>query len=76
MVQVDVEAAAVGVESWLGPVRASVTAIAAGDQCLVQDTVALAAVLWESAALSSRRLSRPCRVAPSSAVKIEKPFPA
>ena len=44
----DVEAAAVAAEAWLGLVRARVTAIAAGDERLVQATVALAAVLVES----------------------------
>lgn len=44
----DVEAAAVAAEAWLGLVRARVTAIAVGDERLVQATVALAAVLVES----------------------------
>ena len=44
----DVEAAAVAAEAWLGMVRTRVTAIAAGDERLVQATVALAAVLVES----------------------------
>jgi hypothetical protein len=44
----DVEAAAVAPEAWLGLVRTRATAIAAGDERLVQATVALAAVLVES----------------------------
>lgn len=46
--RVDVEAAAVAAEAWLGLVRTWVTAIAADDERLVQTTVALAAVLMES----------------------------
>ena len=41
----DDEAAAIATEAWLGLVRAWVTAAAAGDEHLVQDTVALAASL-------------------------------
>ena len=44
----DREAAAVAAEAWLGLVRTRVTAIAAGDEDLVQATVALAALLIES----------------------------
>ena len=44
----DVEAAAVAAEAWLSLIRTRVTAIAAGDERLVQATVALAAVLVES----------------------------
>ncbi len=44
----DIRAAAVAAEAWLGLVRARVTAIAAGEEGLVQATVALAAVLVES----------------------------
>jgi hypothetical protein len=44
----DVEAAAVAAEAWLDLVRVRVTAIAAGDESLVQATVGLAAVLVES----------------------------
>ena len=44
----DVEAAAVAAEAWLDLVRSRVTAIAAGDESLVQATVGLAAVLVES----------------------------
>jgi hypothetical protein len=44
----DVEAAAVAAEAWLGLVRTRVIAIAAGDERLIQATVALAAVLVES----------------------------
>ena len=44
----DAEAAAVAAEAWLDLVRARVTAIAAGDESLVQATVGLAAVLVES----------------------------
>jgi hypothetical protein len=45
--QADVEAAAVAAAAWLSLVRAQVTAIAAGEERLVQDTVALAAALLE-----------------------------
>jgi fatty acid desaturase len=45
--QADAEAAAVAVEAWLGLVRIRATTIAADDERLVQDTVALAAVLIE-----------------------------
>ena len=45
--QADAETAAVAVEAWLGLVRARVTEIAAGDERLMHDTVALAAVLVE-----------------------------
>ena len=38
-------------QAWLGLVRARVTVVAAGEERLVQDTVALAAVLLESARL-------------------------
>jgi hypothetical protein len=44
----DIQAAAVAAEAWLGLVRARATAIAAGDEGLVQTTMALAAVLVES----------------------------
>ena len=44
----DVEAAAVAAEAWLDLVRVRVTAIAAGDESIVQATVGLAAVLVES----------------------------
>ncbi len=44
----DLQAAAVATEAWLGLVRVRVTAIAAGDEGLVQATVALAAILVES----------------------------
>jgi len=47
--QADAEAAAVATQAWLGLVRTRVTAIAAEDECLVRDTVALAALLLESA---------------------------
>ncbi len=47
--QADAQAAAVAAQAWLGLVRARVTAVAAGEEHLVQDTVALAAVLLESA---------------------------
>ncbi len=47
--QADAQAAAVAAQAWLGLVRARLTAIAADDERLVQDTVALAAVLLESA---------------------------
>jgi hypothetical protein len=47
--QADAQAAAVATQAWLGLVRARVTAVAAGEERLVQDTVALAAVLLESA---------------------------
>ena len=43
--QADAEAAAIAAESWLGLVRARVTAIAADEEHLVQATVALAAAL-------------------------------
>lgn len=46
--QADVEAAAVATEAWLSPVRAGVAAIAAGEERLMQDTVALATALLES----------------------------
>jgi hypothetical protein len=46
--QADAEAAAVAAQAWLGLVRARVTAIAVGEAGLVQDTLALAAVLLES----------------------------
>jgi hypothetical protein len=45
--QADAETAAVAVEAWLGLVRARVSEIAAGDERLMRDTVALAAVLVE-----------------------------
>ena len=45
--QADAEAAAVAVEAWLGLVRVRATAIAADDERLVRDTLALAAVLVE-----------------------------
>jgi hypothetical protein len=45
--QTDAETAAVAIEAWLGLVRARVAEIAAGDERLVHDTVALAAVLVE-----------------------------
>jgi hypothetical protein len=45
MEQADAEAAAIAAEAWLGLVRAWVTAAAAGEEPLVQDTVALAASL-------------------------------
>lgn len=45
----DAQAAAVTAQAWLGLARTRVTAIAAGDERLVQDTVALAVVLLESA---------------------------
>ncbi len=44
----DLRAAAVAAEAWLGLVRARVAAIAAGDENLVQATVAFAAVLVET----------------------------
>ncbi len=44
----DLRAAAIAAEAWLGLVRARVAAIAAGDENLVQATVAFAAVLVES----------------------------
>jgi len=44
----DVEAAAVAAEAWLDLVRSRVTAIAAGDESIVQATVGFAAVLVES----------------------------
>ncbi len=44
----DVEAAAVAAETWLDLVRSRVTAIAVGDESLVQATMGLAAVLVES----------------------------
>lgn len=44
----DVEAAAVAAEAWLGLVRTRATAIAAGDERLIQATVAFAATLIES----------------------------
>jgi len=44
----DIEAAAVAAEAWLALVRSQVTALAAGDESLVQPTVGLAAVLVES----------------------------
>lgn len=44
----DVEAAAIAAEAWLDLVRSQVTAIAAGDENLVQATMGLAAVLVES----------------------------
>jgi hypothetical protein len=43
----DLEAAAVAAAAWLGLVRTRVTALAAGDERLVQATVALATVLME-----------------------------
>jgi hypothetical protein len=46
--QSDVEAAAVAAEAWLGLVRARVTEVAAGDESLARDTVALAAGLVQS----------------------------
>ena len=49
--QTDAQAAAVAAQAWLGLVRARVTVVAAGEERLVQDTVALAAVLLESARL-------------------------
>jgi hypothetical protein len=49
--QTDAQAAAVATQAWLGLVRARVTVVAAGEERLVQDTVALAAVLLESARL-------------------------
>jgi hypothetical protein len=45
--QADAEAAAVAVEAWLGLVRVRATAIAADDERLAQDAVALAALLVE-----------------------------
>lgn len=45
--QADAEAAAVAVEAWLGLVRVWATTIAADDERLVQDTVALAEALVE-----------------------------
>jgi hypothetical protein len=45
----DAQAAALAAQAWLGLVRARVTALAASEERLVQDTVALAAVLMESA---------------------------
>jgi hypothetical protein len=45
----DAQAAAVATGAWLALVRARVTAIAAGEDHLVQDTVALAAAVLESA---------------------------
>jgi hypothetical protein len=48
MEQADFKAAAAATEAWLGLVRARATAIAAGEDRLVQDTTALAAVLVES----------------------------
>jgi len=47
--QADAEAAAVATQAWLSLVRARVTAVAADDERLVHDTVALAALLLESA---------------------------
>jgi hypothetical protein len=47
--RIDAQAAAVATEAWLGLVRARVTAIAAVEEGLVQDTVALATVILESA---------------------------
>lgn len=44
----DIQAAAVAAEAWLGLVRTQATAIAAGDEGLVQATQVLAAVLLES----------------------------
>jgi hypothetical protein len=44
----DLRAAAIAAEAWLGLVRARVAAIAAGDENLVQATMAFAAVLVES----------------------------
>jgi hypothetical protein len=46
--QADVQAAAVATAAWLGLVRARVTAIAADDERLVEDTMAFAALLVES----------------------------
>ena len=46
--QADAEAAAIATESWLGLVRARVTAIAAGEEHLAETTVALAAGLVAS----------------------------
>lgn len=46
--QADAGAAAVATEAWLGLVRARVTAIAADEEHLMQDTEAVAAVLLES----------------------------
>ncbi len=46
--QADAEAAAVALEAWLSLVRAQVTALAAGDEHLVTDTLHLAAGLVES----------------------------
>ncbi len=45
--QADAETAAVAVEAWLGLVRSRVMPIAADDERLMQDTMALAAVLIE-----------------------------
>jgi hypothetical protein len=45
----DAQAAAIATEAWLGLVRARVTAIAAVEAHLVQDTVTLAVVILESA---------------------------
>jgi len=50
----DAGAAAVTTVSWLGLVRAWVTAAAAGEDSLVQDTVALAAALVETGHLQLR----------------------
>jgi hypothetical protein len=47
--QADAEAAAVAVEAWLGLVRVRATTVAADDEHLVRDTIALAAVLVERA---------------------------
>jgi hypothetical protein len=54
--QADTQAAAIATQSWLGLVRTRVTGIAAGDEDLVHDTVALAAILLESARPQSPQL--------------------
>jgi hypothetical protein len=51
----DAQAAAVATEAWLSLVRARVTAIAAVDERLVQDTVALALIILESARIQLPR---------------------
>jgi len=55
----DAGAAAVTTVSWLGLVRAWVTAAAAGEDSLVQDTVALAAALVRFDRLTARATSKP-----------------
>ncbi len=61
----DLEAAAVAAAAWLGLVRTRVTALAAGDERLVQATVALAAVLMEHGRPELPPSLYACRVDPS-----------